>query len=206
MAIVKIINPRENTALLLWKISEDVDSLKKLTDNVYDELTPTPRNSLHWLASRATIKHHFPLANKIVIVKDAYNKPSLLIDDEPYFISITHSFQYAAVLISKHYAVAVDLEKVDDRVVRVANKFMNPAEDEMIIGSLNHALDLTRVWSSKETLYKMYGLKELDFKQHMTVFINNLKQLRGCVHKVNPTFYEITHELIDGYVLTYIVS
>ncbi|MES2689570.1 MAG: 4'-phosphopantetheinyl transferase superfamily protein, partial [Bacteroidota bacterium] len=168
--------------------------------------TLSPKTNLHWLASRAALAQYFSNAKRIVIYKDAFNKPSMRVDDKTYQLSITHSNQYAAVLFSTNAQVSLDLEKTDPRVVRVAKKFVNNAEDEMMKGSLNDTLDYTRIWSAKETLYKFYGIKELDFKLHMTVFINNVKTLRGCIHKVDPVFFDIRHEQLDDYVLTYIIQ
>lgn len=204
MAIVKTLTPGENTFLLIWKITEDAGTLKNLVSTIRDEQTQTPRTNLHWLASRAALRKHFAEAADIMITKDAYNKPGLTVDGVPYRISITHSNQYAAVLVSRSHDVSIDLEKIDLRVERVARKFVNTAEEEMLLGSLNSTLDLTRIWSAKETLYKLYGKKELDFRMHMTVFINNLKTLRGCIHKSGPVFYEIRHGQIEDYIYTYI--
>lgn len=128
------------------------------------------------------------------------------VDNEHYHLSITHSYGYAAVLFSKTYAVSLDLERIDLRIERVARKFVNSAEDEMLLAVPNQTLSLTTIWSAKESLYKYYGLKELDFKSHMTVFINNTSGLRGCIHKVNPLFYDICIEQIEDYLLTYIIS
>lgn len=128
------------------------------------------------------------------------------VDGEYYFLSITHSNQYAAVLFSKTQHVSLDLEKIDMRVKRVSRKFVNGAEREMLLSSLNQTLSLTTIWSAKETLYKFYGQKGLDFKQHMTVFIHNPSALRGCIHKVNPIFYDIQTEQVEDYILTYIVA
>lgn len=191
---------------MVWKITEDGETLKNMTSRITDEQTLSPKTNLHWLASRAALAWHFSSAMHIVIYKDPFNKPSMRVDDKVYHLSITHSNRYAAVLFSTSAQVSVDLEKTDPRVGRVAKKFVNSAEEEMMKGSLNETLDYTRIWSAKETLYKLYGQKELDFKQHMTVFINNLKALRGCIHKSNPNFYDIEHELLDDYVLTYIIQ
>lgn len=177
-----------------------------MTLNISDEQTLSPKTNLHWLASRAALSLHFSHANSIVISKDIFNKPSMRVDGETYHLSITHSNQYAAVLFSTSTQVSLDLEKIDSRVERVAKKFVNAAEEEMMKSSLNNTLDYTRIWSAKETLYKFYGQKELDFKMHMTVFINNLKVLRGCIHKHNPDFFDIQHEQLDDYVLTYIIQ
>jgi 4'-phosphopantetheinyl transferase EntD len=70
----------------------------------------------------------------------------------------------------------------------------------------------TLIWSGKETLYKFYSQKELDFKQHMTIFTNNKNpqkeavKIRGCLHKFSPVFYDINVLMIEDFVITYIVE
>lgn len=202
MAIVKTFTPGENTFLLVWKITEDAETLNKYLDHLTDAETTTPKHSLHWLASRAAITTHFGLGAVVIINKDIYNRPSMLVDGEKYHLSITHSSNYAAVMFSKFRNVALDLEKVDERVGRVAHKFINGAEEEMLLQSKNIIHDQTLIWSAKETLYKFYGQKELDFKKHMTIFTQQ-PQLRGCLHKTTPIFYDMNDELLDGFILTY---
>lgn len=202
MAIVKTFTPSENTFLLVWKITEDAETLNKYLDHLTDAQTTTPKHSLHWLASRAAITTHFGLGAVVIINKDIYNRPSMLVDGEKYHLSITHSSNYAAVMFSKYRNVALDLEKVDERVGRVAHKFINGAEEEMLLQSKNIIHDQTLIWSAKETLYKFYGQKELDFKNHMTIFTQQ-PQLRGCLHKTTPIFYDMNDELLDGFILTY---
>jgi phosphopantetheinyl transferase len=206
MAIVKTFTPGENTFLLVWKITENVETLSAYLGNVTDKETLTPRHNLHWLASRAALVSHFGAEAIIVIAKDNYNKPSMLVNGEPYHLSITHSGTYAAVIFSKFRSVALDLEKLDDRVGRVAHKFINGAEAELLQQSKNLIHDQTLIWSAKETLYKFYGEKELDFKLHMTIFTNNPMQLRGCLHKHVPQFYDMHVTMIEDYILTYMAE
>ncbi len=187
---------------MVWKITEDAETLNKYLDHLTDAQTTTPKHSLHWLASRAAITTHFGLDAVVIINKDIYNRPSMLVDGEKYHLSITHSSNYAAVMFSKFRNVALDLEKVDERVGRVAHKFINGAEEEMLLQSKNIIHDQTLIWSAKETLYKFYGQKELDFKKHMTIFTQQ-PQLRGCLHKTTPIFYDMNDELLDGFILTY---
>lgn len=191
---------------MVWKITENAETLTSYLTNLTDKETLTPKHNLHWLASRAALVTHFGVDALIVITKDKYNKPSMMVNGEAYHLSITHSGIYAAVLFSKYRTVALDLEKVDDRIGRVAHKFVNAAEAELLQQSKNLIHDQALIWSAKETLYKFYGEKELDFKLHMTIFTNNPMQLRGCLHKRAPQFYDMQATLIDDYILTYMTE
>ena len=162
--------------------------------------------NLHWLASRALVNYIFP-NKKTEISKDLFNKPSLKIDDEDFHISITHSFQFAAIIVSKNKTIAIDIEKLDERIQRVKHKFMR--DDEMQFVTKEHETEmLVTIWSAKETLYKYYGKKELDFKENLKIepFIFSSKfELSGLIQKENLNQKLIINaEVIDGYILTYI--
>jgi 4'-phosphopantetheinyl transferase len=198
----------EDTFLAIWNISEHKDELLELIDeHIYDEHSDTRKGNLHWLASRALIRHLFK-GHVIGVIKDEFNKPSLTVDGKPYFISITHSYQYAAVIVSKTRPVGIDMERMDERIQRVKHKFTR--DDEFVFLKLEKENEmLTVIWSAKETLYKFYGKKELDFKLHLKiepfVALQSVFELTGIIEKKD--FYKrlpITVESINGYVLTYI--
>ena len=165
------------------------------------------KENLHWLASRALITFIFP-NKKVEVSKNEFNKPSLKIDDEEYHISITHSFQFAAILVNRNKTVAIDMEKLDERIQRVKHKFM--CEDELeYLNKEDESNMLVTIWSAKETLYKFYGKKELDFKLNLKIEAFNFQskfELTGLIKKENfKGSFKINVEVFDGYVLTFIV-
>ena len=107
MPIVIYKQVSEDTVLAIWKITESKEVLFAFIGSDFYEETIRHEN-LHWLASRAIIRGLFP-DNNFEITKDIYNKPYLNIDNIDYHISITHSFQYAAVIVSKTKNVAIVL-------------------------------------------------------------------------------------------------
>jgi 4'-phosphopantetheinyl transferase len=176
-------------------------------DRFHDEHAASRQSNLHWLASRVLIRYLFS-GHVIEVLKDEFNKPSLTIGGFPYHLSITHSFQYAAVIISKTRTVAIDMERFDERIQRVKYKFTRKDEFAYLQPDEESKM-LTVIWSAKETLYKYYGKKELDFKLNLRIapFVYKpIINLAGVIE--NDAFYkklEIKTETIDGYVLTYIV-
>lgn len=209
--LFKKISPDPNSILAIWKIEESKEDLLLLIDERLHEISK-PKNvhdsvGKHWLASRALLLQLFD-KQKVEVHKDMNNKPSLVIDSKPYFIAITHSYDYAAVMISDTHEVGLDLERIDTRIGRVANKFIN-AEEQTYISKVSPE-DLnqfqTIIWSAKETMYKIYGKKELDFKKHMNVeaFQINQKNIKGLVLKEEEEHQlELQIDNIDNYVLCY---
>ena len=136
-----------------------------------------------------------------MLTKDEFNKPSLEVNGESCFISITHSFVYAAVVVSTKTPVSIDMERVDDRVIRVSRKFIR--DDEQYDGD-DIAQRYTLIWSAKETLYKLHGAKELDFKEHLRIGIASKTELIGEILKEGFEFTAIIQVvLMDDYILTY---
>jgi phosphopantetheinyl transferase len=196
----------EDTFLAVWKISEQQEALAALIgEDLHDAQASGRKEHKHWLASRVLMRYLFT-GHRIEVLKDAFNKPSLKIDGEPYHVSITHSFHYAAVIASRTRTVGLDMEKLDERIGRVMHKFMR--EDELsYLDNADKIAMLTSIWSAKETLYKYYGKKELDFREHLRIgpflFSENFR-LKGHIAKDGAAQSLIVHvEEHDGYVLTY---
>ncbi len=211
LALYKKIYPDENSILAIWKIDERKEDLVNLIDERLHEISK-PKNvhdnvGKHWLASRALLLQLFD-KHKVEVHKDLNNKPSLVVDGKRYFIAITHSYDYAAVMISDRHEVGLDMERIDKRIGRVAHKFIN--DDELLYVSKVKEDDLilyqTIIWSAKETIYKIYGRKELDFKEHMSVCAFQLKQdtFSGRIHKLKEQHtLEMKFEQIQEYILCY---
>lgn len=197
--------------MILWDITETADQMQnQLHHRLHDwGATAQHRENRHWLASRLAILEHFR-NEEVEIIKDPFNKPHLRVDDQDWNISITHSFEKAAVLISPDQRVALDLERMDERIVRVKKKFCSDAELVFSEISGQESQSLALIWAAKETMYKWYGKKELDFKRNLHVhpfqLNDGLTQLHGRIQK--GTYFSehiIQLEKMGEYVLTYLV-
>lgn len=64
-----------------------------------------------------------------------------------------------------------DIQALVDKMPRLAGKFMNVEEERFVRDyPAPDRFDLLHVfWTAKESLYKAYGLKELDFRAHLRV-------------------------------------
>lgn len=189
--------------MVVWKITEKPAELLQILGSQLTDHGLSQPDRLHWLASRAILSSLFP-NQRIDLHKDERNKPELIVDEKVHAVSITHSHDYAAVIVCKHRAVAVDLERIDERIIRVMSKFIS--DEEEIQDNEHPELYYTMVWSAKETLYKYYAKKELDFKQnlHILPFKTTDKILMGKISKDVFTLQLPVHvKQIENYVLTY---
>lgn len=160
-----------HTKLAVWKIAEADDFFGvPLQRNITH-----PHKRLQHLAGRYLLRVLFPeFPLELIQIADT-RKPYL--EGEPFHFSISHCDDFAAVIVSTHNRVGVDIERVKPLILKVASKFMSAGEHEVLkkfqTGSLNQynfeAL-ATLVWSCKEAAFKWYGLGEVDFKAHMPLY------------------------------------
>lgn len=119
---------------------------------------------------------------------------------EGYHISISHTAKYVAVMLSKHENVAIDIERISDRVLRVASRYMRTDERG---DSLN---DKLLIWSGKETLYKYYDCKDLLFQQ-IRLRLFPITSDRGKIEGENLLTNEtltMKYIIYPDFVLTYL--
>ena len=80
---------------------------------------------------------------------DAHGKPYLV--NMPFQISMSHSFDYAAVMISRKNPVGIDIELIKEKVENVLpEKFMRPEEMDFIAKDENRIQQLYVCWCAKE--------------------------------------------------------
>ncbi|MFY7732815.1 MAG: 4'-phosphopantetheinyl transferase family protein [Bacteroidia bacterium] len=179
--------------------------MEKLGSHLIDKskpINPAENVGLHWFASRYLLQQLFK-ASSIEIHKNENNKPTLFIDNNKYYVSISHSFEYVGIMFSKHHELGFDIEKIDTRIERVAHKFLN--NNEQLFAQ--NIITKTLIWSAKESVYKWYGKKELDFKLHMEMQSFTEKNEGGFICKLNKNELKIeipvNYFLIDNYVFTF---
>lgn len=155
----------KNGDLAVWHINEPAEALyQKLQLNAaekafYDSLQSSKRN-MHWLGSRVLLRTLLNTTEYIDCQLDGNNKPYLV--NFPYEISISHSNDYAAVIIYKEKPVGVDIEKMSDKIERISKRFLSEQELSNI-STLNRIEHLYVCWGIKETLFKLYGKGNLPF-------------------------------------------
>lgn len=86
------------------------------------------------------------------------------IEDEG-FISISHAKGVVGIAFSKEFTVGLDLEKIDTRMVKLSPKFLSTLESETL--DTTSPLEMTKVWSGKEALYKIAGRKGIIFSTEL---------------------------------------
>jgi len=169
MPLYKTITVSQTTKVFIWKIEESLETLKEtisLTDKNEARLQ-SMKSELHqkgFLSIRHLLKE-VGLTDADLIY-DEFGKPHLANER---FISITHSFNFTAIIYSTEKEVGIDIEKQRDKILKIAHKF-TPFEEYKTIANHDALIrKLTIVWGAKESLYKIYGKKKLLFLHHIYV-------------------------------------
>ncbi len=166
MPIYKTISPEDCTSIYVWKIEESMDELRKgLTlNNRSIKRLEGMRSELHqkgFLSVRQLLQHAGYTDNDLSY--NTFGKP-LLKDGK--HISITHSFNFSAILISKKEA-GIDIEKNRDKIVNIHHRFVNTNYDSLSEEDL--VKQLTVIWGAKESMYKTYPYGGLSFHDHIGI-------------------------------------
>jgi phosphopantetheinyl transferase len=171
----------------IWQVEEELSFfLEQLTLHpleIMETNTLQGRKLKEWYASRWLLHQLLSPSVKCVCVKDSNGKPLIL--DSDIHLSISHSDDYAAVITSDR-SVGIDVQKILDKISRIAPKFVEP-EAWHYLPESDSLLYLHAIWGAKESMYKAYGLRGLDFRKDMKIlpfqFDPEGFYFEGIVHK-----------------------
>ena len=190
-----------HATILLWKYSEEEDLnpdflLEKENFEKIKDYHPTKLKET--LLVRKILKSVLP-NHKIL-----YNGRVPYLFPNDYEISVTHSFPFAALAISKD-KVGIDIEPFNPKISRIQHKFLLEEESGFIVKSKEIAY-LTVIWSLKESLYKIHHSNYWSLKKHYEVKPFNLDfpfNIQCRVHDENVSdLYKARVEFFENYCFT----
>ena len=76
------------------------------------------------------------------------------------YISISHSKHYCAFGASSR-ELGIDIEEISPRIERIASRFVSEEEKQFI--SEQKILDLTKIWTMKEAMFKLNNRTGIEF-------------------------------------------
>ena len=159
----------EDCLLGIWEITETREQLLEILSpenqrEAYKYLLniKSKKRVLEWLSIRVILQI---LTNDNKTVKHTSQGQPYL-SDNSYQISISHSRDYAVVLLHKHKKVGVDIENYSNRILKIEKRFISSDE---YIDPENRILHLILHWCAKETLYKLMNSTKIIFKEHLII-------------------------------------
>ncbi|MDX1373616.1 MAG: hypothetical protein R3321_14180 [Nitrososphaeraceae archaeon] len=208
MPLYNLESINENISLGVWKITESVSelglsvNLSEADKHLFDQISH-PVKQLEFLAGRALIGI---IAQRLGIsyrgvFRNKYGKPELI--DSNFQISLSHTADYVTVLIGKNRNVGLDIEKPQEKMRRVAPRLFNELELNICADKLER---ISKMWSSKEVLFKLYMKGGIDFKENLFIYDVNedFSECKGMVKKDGVEFvYSISFKALDDYFICY---
>jgi len=169
-----------NATILVWKYDENEElNIEELLEPENAEKVKDyhPKKLQEVLMVRKLLKSLKPESKILYREREPYLLPK---DAE---ISITHSFPYAAIAISKN-KIGIDIEKFNPKILRVIDKFTYENERGFIPFD-TEVIFYTIIWSVKESMYKIHHSKHWSLKKHYEVKPFELKSLRSIKCRVH---------------------
>lgn len=134
-------------------------------------------------------------------------------------IGISHTKNYASIILSKRNRVAVDIEYISDRICKIEDKFMRGDEQaysrklmqQIAItkkSNTNKACILLLFWCAKETMYKYYSDEHLALQDIKIEQITSNSTDNGniiCQNTLSGETKTLVYKVNDCTVLTYLV-
>ena len=199
-----------DTCMALWKIEETAQQLEEQLQLKSHELTFLrsligEKRNLQWLATRVLLRKMLNTQDYIDLRTDENGKPYL--ENNSHHISLSHSFGYAAVIISESNKVGIDIEIIKPKIENIAHKFLNNNEI-LFVGKENRVEQLYVCWCAKEALYKLNGERETSFKDNIYLQPFNY-QNTGCltaeiIKNQQHQKFKVHYKTVDGYMLGYV--
>ena len=191
----------DNATILLWKYDEQEDLNPELLlekENLEKVKDYHPTKLKETLLIRKVLKSILPNHQILYEGRQPYLWP------KDYEISVTHSFPFAALAVSKN-KVGIDIEPFNKKIERIQHKFLLEEESGFIEEGKETAY-LTVIWSLKESLYKIHHSNYWSLKKHYEVKPFRLDfpfNIRCRVHDENVSdLYKARVEFFENYCFT----
>ena len=197
----------EFSILGVWKIEEDLDSLLEMVSlnaeekKRYKDFSSNSRK-LEFLSVRALLSEL--IGKEASIVYNKNNKP--FIKDGSRFISISHSHNLTAILLSTNEKVGIDLEYMSSNIAAIALKFIN-VKEKITRDPETRKYHLYIHWCAKEALYKICDKEGISIRKNITIEPFDVKdsgEIKGSVHtdKINESF-DLCYSRYDNYAIVW---
>jgi phosphopantetheinyl transferase len=199
-------NINATTKMAIWAIEEPLvffeSKLEGRVEASKNIMHPVKRTQ--HLAARVLLQEMLPEVDMNCIEYATNGKPYFV--NASIHFSIAHCNGFAACVISEEGPVGIDIELIQDRIKKVAPKFLHNSELEKI-NTLQEEVQLKEmsfVWAAKEAMYKMNEKLGLDFSEHLRVedLTNNTDGIMSgsILSEATALDVQIHYELRENFV------
>ena len=176
MPLYKSIYIDTSSQILVWKITESYEKL-------LGEVQLNEKSLLRLNGMKSQLHQRAFLSVRKLLQEAGYSDFDLQYDEsgkphlnpnnchtEPVEVSISHSHNFSTLIISNQ-KVGIDIEMQRDKIIRIADKFVNNKES-LRLGDTNtpdYIKKLTVKWGAKEAVFKIRNEPGISFKDHIWV-------------------------------------
>jgi len=198
--------PIEGGLIGLWKFEETtVDLLtyfsgEELTDPAFLKYTHEKRK-VEWLATRVLIRQL--IGSDFAISYLGSGKP-ILKHDRFKHISISHSRDFAAVILHEHLNVGIDIEETTRDYNRIEKKYLSDVE--LIQTNKNPQLQCL-YWCAKEAIFKLVDDEGIEFRRQIHIIPEHEDQYYAKFMSGNQeSSYKLHHQFISEHCLVWVTN
>lgn len=176
MPLYKSIYIDTSSQILVWKITESYEKL-------LGEVQLNEKSLLRLNGMKSQLHQRAFLSVRKLLQEAGYSDFDLQYDEsgkphlnpnncytEPVEVSISHSNNFSTLIISDQ-KVGIDIEMQRDKIIRIADKFVNNKESLRLgdTNTLDYIKKLTVKWGAKEAIFKIRNEPGISFKDHIWV-------------------------------------
>lgn len=207
MPLYKSISVNSQTTVKIWKIEESYDDL-------FQPLDLKPHSLKRVLGMKSELHQRGFLSVRHLLREFGYTDQDLYYDDngKPHLkdgkhISITHSFTFSGVIVSDK-PVGIDIEKQREKIGVIAHKFVDYEYNYLKPTDEDYINRLTVIWGIKESLYKLFAVPGMLFKEHFLVipFMMKDKNTIAWIDYKNKKYrYNTAFMEFEGFTCAYVI-
>ena len=177
MPIVKDFDLNFNSRVIIWEITEletqliSMLKLSKKENTLFNSIKLVSKRK-EFLVIRLILNFLNIKINNLIY--NSLGKPVLKLNK---FISISHSLNILVLAVSKN-EIGVDIEKERKKISLVKQKFLSRFENNFLTKT-NEDKMLTRIWTSKEAIYKIINMPGISLKKNITIKPFKVKDSSG---------------------------
>ncbi len=208
MPLYKSIEADPDIRIHLWKVTEPEPELAR-------DVTLNPHCQQRYDGMRSELHRRAFLSIRHLMAREGYTDADLFYDDsgKPHLrdgthISISHSFEFTGIVLSRNKEVGIDIEKQRDKILRVAHRFTPLREYRSLANDDALIRKLTMVWCAKESLYKIMAIHGLSFLNHICIddFAMDSGQTGGrVVYENQKAYFGVDFTEFEGFTCAYAV-
>lgn len=173
-------------------MTESLTDLKKISENIKFLEYKSDKKNKEFILTRLLIQNILPEA---VLTYNKYGAPEINTND---FISISHSNNLVVIAVSKS-KVGIDIEKIDDRAIKLASKFIS--NENIANLSIKKA---TLIWCCKEAIYKWHQKGNLNFKDDIKIESFDVKESGEIFANFNDNKLTLNYKEFNRHFLVYL--